>query len=200
MITIFQAYHPNGAGQKAWANGIYNALLPHFNGFCLDAEFEYSRKASLDLAIVLDTTGSMHSVYQQVVNQLNTIFDGLQAKTADFRVALVSFKDFEDYPPDSDGVVRPAKVVQYLTTDIEEVREALQSLSVGGGGDIPEAVFSGVDTALHALSWKAGALKVMMVIGTASLVKTNAICYQPLFTHTFLFFLTRYRRCTTQGR
>lgn len=116
----------------------------------------------LHLALVVDTTGSMSSHISQVRNRLDEIFDRLNASADSYRVALVTYNDA---PPQG---LYDARVDQAFTEDIEDVREALNSLRVSGGGDWEETVFSGIYKALVELEWRPGVVKVMLVIGTSN--------------------------------
>ncbi len=102
----------------------------------------------LDLAFVIDTTGSMFddidAVKASASNIINTIFDDSFPFS---RVALVGYND-------------PGTNTFLSFTDQEDIDErktaainAINSISVGGGGDFPELVNSGL---LRALSGGAG--------------------------------------------
>jgi uncharacterized repeat protein (TIGR01451 family) len=102
----------------------------------------------LDLAFVIDTTGSMRddidAVKASANNIINTIFDDSFPFS---RIAVVGYND-------------PATNTFLSFTDQEEIADrktaavkAINSISVGGGGDIPEAVNAGL---IRALSGGAG--------------------------------------------
>lgn len=113
---------------------------------------------SLDLALVVDATESM-SVYVGAVRKtLQDILKDELPKYPSWRVALVLYKDYSD-----DFLVRDACP---FTTDLVAFRKALGSFYVGGGGDIPEAVYEGLDGALK-LPWNPDAEKKIILIGDA---------------------------------
>jgi hypothetical protein len=103
--------------------------------------------ATLDIAMVLDTTGSMGDELQYLQVELDNIAAQISdiAKGVQQRWALVVYRDEGDA-----YVVRTTPF-----TTLAAFRTALQQQSAGGGGDEPEAV----DQALAAagtLSWSAG--------------------------------------------
>ena len=112
----------------------------------------------------------MRSHISQVRNRLSEIFDRLDYSADSYRVALVTYND---EPPQG---LYAARVDQAFTEDIEEVRGALNSLSIGGGGDWEETVFSGIFKALVDLKWRPGVVKVMLVIGTSNPSRGNLQC------------------------
>jgi hypothetical protein len=104
---------------------------------------------ALDLAFVIDATGSMGDELSYVRNELDSIVGGIAAQfpTLVQRFALIVYRDNGD-----EYVVRNFD----FTTDLASFRLNLAAQSAGGGGDTPEAV----DQALSAagkLSWQAGA-------------------------------------------
>jgi von Willebrand factor type A domain len=104
---------------------------------------------ALDLAFVIDTTGSMGDELSYVQRQVDTIAGGIAAQfpTLVQRFALILYRDTGDQ-----YVVRSFD----FTTDLATFQRNLLAQSADGGGDEPEAV----DQALAAagkLSWQTGA-------------------------------------------
>ena len=104
---------------------------------------------ALDLAFVIDTTGSMGDELSYVQSELATIVGGIAAQFPSLvqRFALIAYRDTGDQ-----YVVRSFD----FTTDLAAFRRNVSAQSADGGGDEPEAV----DQALAAagkLSWQAGA-------------------------------------------
>jgi hypothetical protein len=85
------------------------------------------------------------------------------------------------------------KVIQTLTDDPALIQTAINSLSLGYGGDWPETVFSGIQAA-NDLEWRPGVTKIAIVIGdapalspepspsnlTASQIIANSIAIDPV--------------------
>jgi hypothetical protein len=104
---------------------------------------------ALDLAFVIDTTGSMGDELSYVQGQLNSIVGGIAAQfpTLVQRFALIAYRDIGDQ-----YVVRSFD----FTTDLATFRNNLSAQSADGGGDTPEAVDQGLAAAAK-LSWQTGA-------------------------------------------
>lgn len=111
-----------------------------------------------DVMFAIDTTGSMGDDIGSVKMQATTILDGLKAGSSSARAGLVVYKD--------QGDEYVAKTLAPLTGDLASVNEVIQSLTVGGGGDFPEAVNSGVITAIRQ-GWRNGVKKAVILMGDA---------------------------------
>jgi hypothetical protein len=105
--------------------------------------------SELDVAFVLDTTGSMGDELRYLQTEIDDIAQTIQSKHPQMqtRWGLVLYKDHYD---------------TYLTQSfdfapIHEFRSKLGRQSVGGGGDYPEAVPEGLEK-MNALSWRSGAV------------------------------------------
>ena len=130
----------------------------------------FATAKSIDLAFVVDTTGSMSDEIASVRTNLNAIVSNLASSSADFRVAVVSYQDF----PSLCGGSYAARVDQPFTNDVVLIKAGINALSASGGCDEPESVYSGIKAALN-LDWTDGAAKAMIVIGDAPpLLKNGA--------------------------
>ncbi len=109
----------------------------------------HAEVGALDLAFVIDTTGSMGDELAYLQRELDTIVSGISAQFPSLteRFALILYRDTSD-----DYVVRSFD----FTTDLAIFRQNLAAQSAGGGGDTPEAVDQGL-AAAGKLSWRAGA-------------------------------------------
>jgi hypothetical protein len=106
--------------------------------------------AALDLAFVIDTTGSMGDELAYLQSEVKNIVDGIATQFPGIaqRWALVAYRDTGD-----EYVVRRFDFVSDLAT----FRDQLAAQASNGGGDMPEAV----DQALAAageLGWRDGAV------------------------------------------
>ena len=103
----------------------------------------------LDLAFVIDTTGSMGDELSYVQSELDHIVNGIAAQFPGIaqRWALVVYRDTGD-----EYVVRSFD----FTSDLTSFRQHLAAQSANGGNDYPEAVDQALAAATQ-LSWKAGA-------------------------------------------
>jgi len=111
----------------------------------------------VDLAIVLDATGSMGDELEYLKSELDNVVGRLAASFShlNFRTGAVVYRDFGD---------------EYLTRHqdlgaVSEVQKFLSLQHAGGGGDFPEAVEEGMATALEKFSWSPKArTKIMLLV------------------------------------
>jgi hypothetical protein len=118
-------------------------------------------RVPLDLAFVIDSTGSMGSSIQGVREAVSSMVDKLEEKESDYRIGLVDYKDTDQGDPYA------AQVDLDLGPNAPAFRSALDAFSVSGGGDEPEAVYSGLMKAFTGLSWRATSRKAVILIGDA---------------------------------
>lgn len=158
-------YHPNAVGHENWGGAI--SVLDTFGA--VGGSFEGG--GNVDLAFVVDTTGSMAGEIAEVRTNLNALVDELSAAKASFRVAVVSYRDF----PERAGPGNfPSRVDQTFTNNLGAIRAGIESLEAVGGGDFRESVLSGIKEAID-LPWRAGVTKVAVVIGDApALIESGA--------------------------
>ncbi|HEX5751817.1 MAG TPA: VWA domain-containing protein [Archangium sp.] len=102
----------------------------------------------LDVAFVVDATGSMGDEISYLKAEIQNIVDSVRGAYPDVsaRFALVMYRD------DGDAyVVRPFD----FTADVAVFRQRLSEQWAEGGGDYPEAMERGLG-AIHQLSWRTG--------------------------------------------
>lgn len=115
----------------------------------------------LDLAFVMDCTGSMGSYIDQARNNIRTIVEQIVAKeSSDVRLALVEYRDHP--PQDKTFVTRPHD----FTGSVSTMKGWLENCSASGGGDTPEAVADGLHDLLK-LSWRDKSTKICVFIADA---------------------------------
>lgn len=114
-----------------------------------------------DLAIVVDTTGSMGGLIAAAQRQLVELVDRLAAASdIDMRLGVVEYRD---HPP-QDKLTAQA---YDFTDNLARAKRTINGLSANGGGDAPEAVFAGIVTALDKLSWRPQAFRITVLVGDA---------------------------------
>jgi hypothetical protein len=119
------------------------------------------RDAGLDVAIVIDSTGSMQKTIDAARDAIGEVVALLSGVAPKLRLGLVHYKDLEDL---GDG----AQLLVPMTKDQKEVRERLAKLQASGGGDPPERVEKGVEVALSKdMNWNKEANRLILVIGDA---------------------------------
>lgn len=153
-------YHPNINGHKVEAD-----ILAEKLGIPAVTRKIDKNAPHMDVAIVLDATGSMRDDIEAVRDNINNIIDKVRGKSETVRVAVVTYKDFpQHYGAETDY---PAQVEQAFTEDINTVKDKLGKIVVSGGGDNPETVYSGLNAAFTQLKWRDGVKKVALVYGDA---------------------------------
>ncbi len=119
--------------------------------------------AHIDLNLVLDYTSSMSSERKVVINIASNIINQLEnSPTAQkynmtLHFAVVLFRDHTD-----SWIIRNYA----FTRNGDEIKKFLKKEKNAGGGDTPECVGSGLNTALN-MNWKQEAEKIVVLIGDA---------------------------------
>ncbi|HEX8509742.1 MAG TPA: cutinase family protein, partial [Propionibacteriaceae bacterium] len=115
-------------------------------------------KVANDVVFAIDTTASMSDLIGTAVANADAIGRSVVASAERGRVGLVEYRDHGD-----EFVAR--RVVP-LTRDVDAFSAGLNTLTADGGGDTPEAVYSGIVTAAGS-EWAGGASRSIVVIGDA---------------------------------
>ncbi len=129
-------------------------------------------QTDIDVAFVVDATGSMADEIAQVQADLSRLVNQLAATTNSYRVALVSYRDFPERTGES--LDYPFKVDLTFTNELGKIQAAIDALTAEGGGDPPETVFSGIQAAVG-LPWRPGVTKIAIVIGDAPALSPEPI-------------------------
>jgi len=121
----------------------------------LDQPRALSARRSIDLAFVLDTTGSMAEEIEAVKTTIRAVADKLQSDQTSVRIGLVEYKDRGD-----------AEVTHAypFSSDLVKFSSSVAAISAGGGGDVPEDMHAGLAAALDQLAWRADAVTRMIVV------------------------------------
>ena len=106
------------------------------------------RPHALDLAVVIDVTGSMGDELRYLTDEFENIVRRVEQRYrgTDLRFALVAYRDHGD-----DLVVRSFPFVR----SAREMQQRLAGLRAEGGGDYPEAMDEALEAAT-ALDWRTG--------------------------------------------
>ena len=105
------------------------------------------KQKKLDVVFVIDATESMKDDVRKIRELLVDSLQKVLPKYDSYRVGLVLYKDYYD-----DFLTKTACD---FTSELNSFSAALNSFSVFGGRDIPEAVYEGLDAALD-LEWRIG--------------------------------------------
>lgn len=118
----------------------------------------------VDLAFVVDTTGSMGPFIEQAREQMTATLDALaeDAEIApDLQVAVVEYRD---HPPQEETFVFRAHA---FTGSRKRVQSTIRHLRPTGGGDAPEAVYDGLRAACDRLTWRPHSRRLAVLVGDA---------------------------------
>ena len=112
---------------------------------------------SLDLMMMVDTTGSMGDELKYLQTELENVIERIAdaGKTLSINVSVNFYRDTDD-----DYVVRPFE----FTSDIQEAISQLNDQNADGGGDYPEAVHKALENAIKEHQWRDGAVKLMFFV------------------------------------
>lgn len=137
-----------------------NAFRKHRLDFRFDFKREEFQQVPLDIAFVLDTTGSMGDELQRLKQTLEYIHFQINhlSPRPDVRFGMVLYRDTTD---DYRTQVMP------FTADVEQFARDLDKVRAGGGGDNPEDVQAGLKDAMTRLEWRERGAKLAFLIGDA---------------------------------
>ncbi len=126
----------------------------------------------LDLVICIDTSESMTTAVQTIQTQILTITDTLESLTDDMRVAIVDYRDLSEDPYGDPNLDYPFSSVLAFSSSTADIQRAVASLTIGGDGDVPGTVYSGlVQSLTGGISgiWRPGddVKRVVLLIGDA---------------------------------
>ena len=112
-----------------------------------------------DTAILIDSTGSMASLFAKYHNEaLN-----LARKTfaVGGRVALYDYRDLQES-------YNPVQHCDFETCTLETIEQELDNLRLMNGGDDPESLLSASFSVMKELKWRVGSTKSLVVLTDAS--------------------------------
>lgn len=112
-------------------------------------------RRTIDLAFVLDTTGSMSEEIEAVKQTIRAVASQLSSDQTDVRIGLIEYKDR------TDQVV--AKTYPF-SSDLAAFATSIDGIVASGGGDLPEDMQRGVSDALDRLQWRDDAVARMVVV------------------------------------
>ena len=128
------------------------------------------RRVGLDVVLVVDATGSMQNVIDELKQRLGTLVGTMQRLVPTARIGAVAFRDRND----DKVATAPLKSEDFLVrwTDLtfsgKKVQGFLSSIVAEVGGDWEEAVLAGLTTAMKQLKWRQDAKKVIILVGSST--------------------------------
>lgn len=156
-FNFAENYHPKPRGHQAYAD-----LLSTHGAFGVTGSVDVG---DIDIVFVVDTTGSMGADINAVKDFAGQFIATVQGQTGSARFALVTYRDFPERTGDSQDYA--SRVDLNFTADAASAGAAINGLTLGYGGDIPETVYSGLMEAIG-LSWRPGVKKMVIQLGDAA--------------------------------
>lgn len=136
----------------AYASGEYSVDLTD-----LISPYEITDYNTLELMLVIDTTGSMADELEYIQTELEDVVKRVKGDNANIpvRISVNFYRDEGD-----EYVVRDFD----FTEDIDEVTAALMAQCADGGGDTPEAVHTALGNAIEEHEWRENTTKLMFLV------------------------------------
>ncbi|WP_375515206.1 vWA domain-containing protein [uncultured Nostoc sp.] len=128
----------------------------------------------IDLAFVFDTTGSMGGYLDGMKTAFKNLAQSLFEQVPGTRIAVVDYKDFP-LPPFGQFGDYPYRADLAFSSDITSIDNAINQLTVGGGGDTPESLWSGLTRTINTENlngWRDGVKKGVIYL-------TDAFAHDP---------------------
>jgi Mg-chelatase subunit ChlD len=116
---------------------------------------------AVDLAFVVDTTGSMGGLIAAAQNQMIAMLEEL-TRAANINLCL-GVVEYRDHPPQDNMVYK----VYHLTENLQKAQKSIRGLAAQGGGDAPEAVLDGIAAACRELAWYKHSRRLIVLVGDA---------------------------------
>ena len=130
-------YHPNVIGHEQIATEVAGEV-----GVPAARRPLTETSGDIDIVFALDTTGSMGWAINGVKDNIRAIVDDVHAQSASARFALVTYRD---HPVEGgDPTDYPSRLEVDFTQDITHFETVLNDITVDGGGDWDESVYSGI--------------------------------------------------------
>jgi Mg-chelatase subunit ChlD len=156
------AYGVDGAQDRAIATcgreqvtGALSGELDGITELVLQSARELPQRRAVDLAFVLDTTGSMSEEIDAVKQTIRAVADKLSGDQTDVRIGLVDYKDRGD--------AHVTKVYPF-SSDLAQFSRRVAGIAASGGGDTPEDMQAGLAQAIDSLQWRTHAVTRMIVV------------------------------------
>lgn len=119
-------------------------------------------KKIIDLLFILDVTGSMGGLIADAQRRMREMLQKLTEEyDLDLRVGLSLYRD---HPSQDTSFV----TVIFDLMEVDKIKEIIDQVTVGGGGDAPEAVIDGIIDGTEAMSWRDNSRRIAFLLGDAA--------------------------------
>ncbi len=119
----------------------------------------------LELAFIVDTTGSMDDDINAVKDRMSDILSGLDEDGINYRIALIDYRDFPDRTGESEDY--PYMLQLDFSSDHDSILNAIYNLELGNGGDWEETLYSALVDGMSELTWTRNSSKCAIIMGDA---------------------------------
>jgi hypothetical protein len=119
----------------------------------------------LDVALVIDVTGSMREVIDQVTSSASEIVADIRALVPDAAFALGTLADYPNIGGDVGDY--PWQVEQDFTDEEKKLQQALDAVKLHSGGDGPESYLRALSET-RSLGWREGSRRVVILFGDST--------------------------------
>jgi hypothetical protein len=150
-VDAFTEITKTGGGNLVYSTGPKD-LVDRIKGL-LDRE----KGKAVDIVLCLDTTSSMKDDIDEVRRTLIPMLNETIAEFTAFRIGMVLYKDYYDEYLN--------RIIPF-TSDFPRFQRTLDSIHVGGGRDIPEAVYEALYEGAVQFPWQAES-RIMILVGDA---------------------------------
>ena len=120
---------------------------------------EHLQQTGIDVVFAIDATGSMVWVHKKVRERMQQLSGYVRNLVPLARFGIIAYRDYSDH----EFVTR----VSQPSFDILKATNFMAGIDAVGGGDIPEAVVEALRVAENKIAWRAGAQRVVIIIGDA---------------------------------
>ena len=139
-----------GLGRGGGIGGGYGrGIGTGFPGFLMDL-----RRNGLDVVLVIDGTGSMAIVIQDVKARMREMIAAIHRIVPTARIGMVVYGGRGEPITSQALTLSPAKLEAFLA-----------SIGASGGDEWEENVFGGIETAIDKMDWRPYAKKVIVLVG-----------------------------------
>ncbi len=158
---VYKTFRQNSISLNKIFNSLENISSDVESGLMGIDALQISDAPKIEIAFVIDSTGSMFDEIHVVRTKINEILNRtLNANPRPVvKIAVIDYKDYYD-----EYVTR----VFNFTTNLSRLRRHLNSINASGGGDYEESVTEALTKAIKLLKWsKRGASKMIFLIADA---------------------------------
>lgn len=146
-------------------------------------DFGYASLEGMDLtgkyinvALVVDTTGSMQNIINSVRDGLSKFVDAIAATNAKLRISLIDYKDIEDDGKDTTILhYSPDLSIWFENDDVEVLKAEIGRLGASGGGDSPESAVDALANLIepNVMTFNSAAAKFAFLVTDATYKDDN---------------------------